>query len=399
MPSKLSDILDLVGTLDDTPGDDTPRERFRRFLRRRVEEIGYARDLVEECLRESDLQYAYALQDLVNRLGELLGFEVEYGRYQGVSGEIGHDGLWESPTQDFHVVVETKTSEQFHIKTAKLTGYVDELISERRVPDWNRAMGLYVIGEPDPEVRQLENAIVAENKTNQLRIVSLEALLLLAELMSEYDVTHTDVLDVVRPSGPTIDPIVNLMFGIAAEEQVRQETAESRAVDGESSAEQAPVVAEPGQDAVTDEDSNYWLAPVSSKGGMSSEEVIRHLIGKKQVYGFGKRTPGRKELSPGDQMAFYASGQGVVAHAEVTARPEKKENPEEHLGTPDAEEYPYIFGLRDPKLYLDDPVAIDESVRESLDAFEGRDLSKPWSWFVMSTGKVSEHDFEVLTRR
>lgn len=42
-------ILDLVGTLDDSPGDDTARERFRNFLEREVEDVGHARDLIEEC--------------------------------------------------------------------------------------------------------------------------------------------------------------------------------------------------------------------------------------------------------------------------------------------------------------------------------------------------------------
>ena len=41
---------------------------------------------------------------------------------------------------------------------------------------------------------------------------------------------------------------------------------------------------------------------------------------------------------------------------------------------------------------------IDLPVREKLDAFKGRDLSRPWSWFIQSTGRLSAHDFEVLTQ-
>ncbi len=33
MSIALKQILDLVGKLDDTPGEETPRERFRRFLK------------------------------------------------------------------------------------------------------------------------------------------------------------------------------------------------------------------------------------------------------------------------------------------------------------------------------------------------------------------------------
>jgi len=396
MPSSLDVVLDLVGTLDDTPGEDTARERFRDYLTREIDEVGHVRDLIEECLRESGPQYARALQDLVNYLGHFLGFEVEHGRYKGTTNDIGHDGLWTSPT-GFYVVIETKTTEQFHIKTSALTGYVNELISEQRVPDWENAMGLYVIGDPDPEVNQLEHSIIAENKTDRLRTISIDALLSLAELLSQYDVTHEDALAVLRPSGPSIDPIAKLMARIAAQEQVRQEERESSGEDREANRTPTPA-SETERQPVPDGEPSYWLTPVSDKKGMTPEEVVYRLVGKNQVYGYGKRTPGRKDLTPGDQIAFYATGEGVVAHAEVASHPDEKANPENHLPTPDAEEYPYIFSLRDPVLYLEEPVVINQSLRGELDAFEGRDLSKAWSWFVQSSREVSEHDFNALTR-
>jgi hypothetical protein len=397
MPSSLDVILDLVGTLDDTPGEDTARERFRNYMSREIDEVGHVRDLIEECLRESGPQYARALQDLVNYVGRFLGFEVEHGRYKGTTKDIGHDGLWTSP-DGFYVVVETKTTEQFHIKTSALTGYVNELISEQRVPDWENAMGLYVIGDPDPEVNQLEHSIIAENKTDRLRIVSIDALLSLAELLSKYDVTHEDALAVLRPSGPSIDPIAKLMARIVAQEKVRQEVHESPEEDEQDVDVTPTPVSETEPQPVPDGEFSYWLTPVSDKEGMTPEEVIYRLVGEDQVYGYGKRTPGRKDLAPGDQIAFYATGEGVVAHAEVASQPDKKANPGDHLPTPDAEEYPYIFSLRDPALYLEEPVVIDRSLRGELDAFEGRDLSKAWSWFVQSSREISDHDFEVLTR-
>ena len=92
MSITLNQILALVGKLDDSPGTDTPRERFRHFLKENVNEVGQVRDYIEECLRTSGDQYNRALQDLVNYLGRLLEFEVTFGRYQGVQGQIGFDG-------------------------------------------------------------------------------------------------------------------------------------------------------------------------------------------------------------------------------------------------------------------------------------------------------------------
>jgi len=81
---SLEQVLELVGDFDDTPGEKTPRERFGRFLAQNLFGVGAVRDYVEECLHSSGEQYNRALQDLVNHLGRLLGFDVTFGRYKGV---------------------------------------------------------------------------------------------------------------------------------------------------------------------------------------------------------------------------------------------------------------------------------------------------------------------------
>ena len=225
MSIALKQILDLVGTLDDTPGEGTSRERFRRFLKENITAVGQIRDYIEECLRTSGDQYNRALQDLVNYLGHYLGFEVTFGRYHGVQNKIGFDGIWKSPAE-FFIVVEVKTTDIFAIKTAALVGYVDALISEKKIADWDHALGLYVIGRPDAELRQLDNAILAEKRTHQLRIISVESLLSLAELFNEYDVSHEDILAVLRPLGTTVDPIVDLMARLVAQRQEGEKTKE-----------------------------------------------------------------------------------------------------------------------------------------------------------------------------
>lgn len=219
----LKEILDLTGKLDDNEGNDTPRERFREFLRRNVYEISQIQEYVEECLRNSGDQYNRALQDLINHLGRFLGFNVAFGRYQGVKGKIGFDGHWRSPT-DFHIVIEVKTTDVYTIKAATLVGYVDELISEKSISNWDNALGLYVVGRPDAELRQIENAIIGEKRTNQLRIISTTSMLTLAELMHKYQIAHEEILALLRPSGPKIDPIVDLIKRLVAESRSEKMT-------------------------------------------------------------------------------------------------------------------------------------------------------------------------------
>lgn len=381
---KLQEILELVGKLDDSGGEDSPRERFRRFLRKSATSVGQLRDYVEECLRQTDTQYSRALQDLVNRVGELLGFEIQFGRYKGTSTEIGFDGYWRSHS-GFHIVVEVKTSETYPIKTSQLVRYVDELISDRQIPNWERALGLYVIGKPDPGTKQLEHSIIAERRTERLRTISVDSLLTLAELMEQADITHDDVLSIIRPSGPNIDHLVNLIA------RLRASVGASDTVATVSSEESEPLPSS-GKELPP----AYWLCPVASEADAPAEEVVHKLVGEEKIWAFGNRTPGRQEIKPGDWICFYASGKGVVAHAQVASYPEKKP----HAAVRHSDQYSWTFRLRNPVLYLDNPVVIDPELRVKLDSFAGRDPNKAWAWFVQATRKLpSEKDFLLLTRQ
>ena len=84
----VSQLLLLVGHLDDTPGFDTPRERFRRFLIDRVTDSHLIRSFVEQCQRSIGEQHHRALQDGIALLGRFLGFETEFGTYQRVFNQV-----------------------------------------------------------------------------------------------------------------------------------------------------------------------------------------------------------------------------------------------------------------------------------------------------------------------
>ncbi|MBO3840487.1 MAG: hypothetical protein QXS66_07135 [Thermoproteota archaeon] len=55
-----------------------------------------------------------------------------------------------------------------------------------------------------------------------MRIVSVELLLSLAELMRDYNISHDDILTIIRPSGPSIDPIAEMITSLVAEEKARE---------------------------------------------------------------------------------------------------------------------------------------------------------------------------------
>jgi len=380
---SLEQVLELVGDLDDTPGEKTPRERFRRFLAQNLSSVGAVRDYVEECLRCSGEQYNRALQDLVNHLGRLLGFDVTFGRYKGVQGEIGFDGVWKSPS-GLYIVVEVKTTDVYAIKTATLLGYIDRLISEQKIPDWDHALGLYVVGRSDAELKQLENSIIAEKRTHQLRVITADKLLTLAELLTDYEMEHEAVLTVLRPMGPVVDSLIELMAGLVAKE-IR--TAGEDIPQPQEETTNKPSSEPEGVDV------QYYLAPVASDDTHAAEECIKKLLGA-GIYAVSEKSLGRK-VKPGDWICFYATATGVVAHARVKSPPVQKHHPlVKH-----PEKYSYVFEVDSVSIYTENPVVLSAELRAKLDAFQGRDPSKRWAWFVQGTGRVTKHDFMLLTRQ
>jgi hypothetical protein len=396
----LDQILDLVGTLDDASGDDTPRERFRRHLRGSVTTIGPVRDYVEACVRNKGTQYDHALQDLVNHTASLIGFEVAYGRYKGVTNDIGHDGLWR--WKDFVIVVEVKTTDAFAIQTSAVVGYVDKLISAGQIPDWDHAMGLYVFGRTDSELKQVANSIVAEKRTHQLRIATVDSILSLAELIQESNITPDEAVALLRPAGVFVGDTVQLLARIAAKSTETPSTA-SAGIPEITAVRPviAPVVTntppptKKSHAAPAPAKRMYLMTPVSDDPQVTAKDTIHGLLSS-GWYVFGDRTAGRKQLKPGDRLCFYESGFGVVAEAEVASAPEQKPPPIKD-NVKNLDKFPWSFRIKTPRFFFDKPVVIDADLRAKLEAFVGRDPAQPWAWFVQGTHPVSEHDFLVLT--
>jgi hypothetical protein len=157
----------------------------------------------------------------------------------------------------------------------------------------------------------------------------------------------------------------------------------------------SPKPEEPRDPINPDTPISYWLTPVCSDEDGTSDDVIKTLVDEERIYAFGERTPDRKHLRPWDWMVFYATGKGVVAHAKVASVPNKGQNPK--IRHPD--QYPWLFRLSTPVMYLDEPVVIDSALRSKLETFSGRDPNSPWAWFVQATKKVSEDEFRLLTRK
>jgi hypothetical protein len=220
--SRLDDILASLGRLDDYPGADTGREHFRRYLQDNVTEPTLLRSYIEQCLGRTDEQHGRALRDLVIYLGRFFDFEVIYGPYEWLPGQIGFDGRWTS-TWGPHIVLEVKTRETYISQRPTLARRIEFLIVEGAIPSWNFALGLYVIARPGLDVGHLEKQILEEKQAHQLRIIKPESLCTLAELARRDKLTQQDVLTLLRSGGPTADWLVDLVARLAATPEVERE--------------------------------------------------------------------------------------------------------------------------------------------------------------------------------
>jgi hypothetical protein len=201
-------------------------DEFRTFLAHVPSELlsRYA----AECLSDSFQNSGHALQDIVNEVGRRLGFSVTPGRYRGVSGQVGFDGLWSFPS-GHAAVVEVKTTDAYRIDLNIIANYRHSLMAAGQIKESTSSI-LIIVGRQD--TGDLEAQIRGSRHAWDIRVVSIEALLRLLSLKEELEgpVTVRRIHNILIPREFTrLDDIVELVFSTA--EDVKQEDSPEEAVD------------------------------------------------------------------------------------------------------------------------------------------------------------------------
>ena len=106
---SLSQILNFIGDGKLRDNNITSIE-FRQLLEIIPTEV--LRSFINNCLTEKidNNNGGYALQDIINQIGQRLGFKIENGLYQGKQNSIGFDGIWTSK-DNYSYVIEVKTTD------------------------------------------------------------------------------------------------------------------------------------------------------------------------------------------------------------------------------------------------------------------------------------------------
>jgi len=198
---EIKDVLNLLGK--ELKDDSEQAERFREFVEQEKWATEQIRKWLDECIANSSGAhdpYNRAFQDLVVSLGKRLGFEIQYGRYMGKSGEENYDGTWKRENGDT-IVLEVKTTTWPIGSISQLGDYLEELSKKK---DTKNVFGLYVIGKGD--IQPLTEQILGSKYKDRIRLIMYQDFMEILNLKEE--------LEPVIGEKDAIEKIQNLLLPI-----------------------------------------------------------------------------------------------------------------------------------------------------------------------------------------
>jgi len=237
---EIKDVLNLLGK--ELKDDTEQAKRFREFVGQEKWSTDQIRKWLNECIANSSGAhdpYNRAFQDLVISLGKRFGFEIQYGRYAGKSGEENYDGIWKRENGDT-IVLEVKTSTWPIGSVSQLGEYIEGVSKKEEAKN---IFGLYVIGKGD--VQPLIEQILGSKYKDSMRLILYEDLLEILSLKEELEpvIGEKDAVEKIQNlllpiESINIGNIVRLILEIAttkstaAEEKIVEKEEEEESEEG-----------------------------------------------------------------------------------------------------------------------------------------------------------------------
>ena len=211
---RVDQVIKFAGEGRLLDGSTTSKE-FRDLLR--VIDIPLLKEYSETCLNSKFEDVGLALQDIINEVGNRLGFDVEPGKYRSCP----YDGLWISP-EGRVIVVECKKTSEFSIELKKIEAARLELIQDGKATNSNSS-GLLIVGVGETDF--LEAQIRGSKFAWEMRMITASALFKLLTLKTEFDHPNSAkrVRRILSPEEYTkLDPIIELLEGGVMDTETRE---------------------------------------------------------------------------------------------------------------------------------------------------------------------------------
>ena len=297
MNLTVNQLLTIVGRLDDSPGFDTPRERFRRFLTERITDAQSARLIIQQCLQMAGEQNHRALQDAVVLTGKFLGFGTAFGSYQHDAGSALVSGEWESRRR-LRVILSLCAGQ---IGAAELDALSTVIRNDSNPKETGMPrVGLCIVTPFYAAKTRLEEQF-RDHTHPDLRLISLGGILRMVDMMAGGHLTHEDVLRVLNPD-VLLDSALDLLDRSApnAAPVFERAPSEMRVPDVQ------PAMA------------GYWIASVRLDAHTPPEPFVASVIGKRRLLAINAAAQPQRVAQPGDSIAIFIVGVGFVADARVS---------------------------------------------------------------------------------
>ncbi len=313
MAKSLQEVLQFFGQLDDAGGADSPRERFRRYLRDEVFAPEALQAYVNDCAALRGLQRVRAMQDIVNRIGELLGFEVIHGRYHGDNGPVTIDGHWRSDS-GHQYLVEVRAGEMTPLDPARMRNFARLLHMAGKLPELDSIVGIYAAERNDIETGDIQRTLLESPGTPALRAISVGALIRLHELIRASEIGHEDVDRILSTGSVDIDSsILALGPRDSLNPPDMSEVVQASQSTPNSPAGQTPQVSAPRRRSLDEvaamlEDINHSRHAAADEAAPPSRDAV---TGKKEIHLTNIPPMPQAQTAP----AFMAHGQQATATA------------------------------------------------------------------------------------
>lgn len=210
-------------------------KEFREFLS--IVPSNFLSRYANDCLVDKFDSSGLALQDVINEVGVRLGFHVEKGRYRGVTGEPGFDGLWTSDDGNA-IIVEVKTTDAYRIDLGTVAAYRSRVVASGKATVENSSI-LIIVGRND--TGDLEAQVRGSRHAWDIRLISIDGLLRLMRLKESLDdpAIMQKIRRVLTPQEFTkVDGIIDLVFSTA--QDVNKDEDESQVPEGEIEDQKKP---------------------------------------------------------------------------------------------------------------------------------------------------------------
>jgi hypothetical protein len=354
MNLTVNQLLTIVGRLDDSPGFDTPRERFRRFLSERLTDAQSAREVIQECRQMSGEQNHRALQDAVVLTGKLLGFVTTFNSYQHDPGAAPVGGQWES-------------RRRLRVILALCTGQMADTELEALSKAAQNGVGLCVVTAFCSAKAHLEEMLLTRTYP-ELRLISLAGILRMADMVAAGHLTHDDVLQLLNPD-VNVDSVVDLLN--------RSRTSALQVSAGAADRSGAP------KDEQTT--GNCWIAAIRLAQDTPAAPFVNSVIANRRLLAVNPASQAQCAVQPGDSICVCVAGAGFVADARVAGLVTDGSS-----GVRNAERFAQVLKLADVSVYGAPVVPAPEFIRRI-------ELTPNGNAGAIVT-PVSRHEFDRVTR-